>query len=157
MEQSQPSLKPVKISCGYSAKASQNYQSENYSINLEMEVMVNGKTSELEQKADLLYDLCRKIVAKQRGTTATDALLAPSERTSAPSQPAVTSQVPSNTSDVISPKQIKFIHSLSRSRGFDSKKTKEIIYDQYHKAVEQLSRKEAAAVIDDLKSLKQAA
>ena len=159
MDTNQPSLKPVKISCGYSAKESANYNSSSYSINLEMEVLVNGKTADLESKADLLYDLCRRIVTKQRSASI-DSLLAPNERPPATTQPAVTLLTPpvnNNVPDVASPKQVKYIFALSRAKGFDSKKTKDIVYDQYGKAVENLSKKDAAAVIDELKALKQAA
>ncbi len=153
MDTNQPSLKPVKISCGYSAKESANYNSSSYSINLEMEVLVNGKTADFESKADLLYDLCRRIVTKQRSASI-DSLLAPNERPPvAPQAPVIPPSPPANNNvpDVASPKQVKFIFALSRAKGFDSKKTKEIVYDQFKKTVENLSRHEASQVISDLK------
>jgi hypothetical protein len=77
----------VRISAGYSDKASENYQSRQYSFNLELDVQVNGSTLEIESASDRLFDICRRIVEKQKGVSVDNLLQRPEQPVQAPVQP----------------------------------------------------------------------
>ncbi len=64
-------MQAVKIQAGFSEKASQNYNSQQFSVSLEMECHINGTTHEIEDAAAKLFTLCRKIVANEKSTKAT--------------------------------------------------------------------------------------
>ena len=57
----------IKISAGYADKVSENYNSQQFSVSLEMACTITGKISEVESAADRLFALCRKIVDRQKG------------------------------------------------------------------------------------------
>ena len=125
-----------------------------------MEILINGKTSELELRADQLYDLCRKIVKKQQQSNGAipDTLPATNEQSPPANQPAPVKTPPMNTNtrqypsnDIASEKQVKCIFAIARAKGKNSKTVKDMVYDHYHKEVEALSRKEASDVITHFK------
>jgi len=154
-------LKPVKISCGYRAKSSANFQSEEYSIGLEMDVLINGKTEEVQQKADLLYALCKQIVNKQRGISVDSLLTPPAQSETKPetkseANPEAPAQAPaapqqSNGNGVISPKQVKYIFALGRTKNMFGKAVRDLVFDRFKKPVEEISRHNASVLIDELK------
>lgn len=157
----QSPLRPVTISCGYSSKSSANYNSSSYNINLQMEILINGKTSELELRADQLYDLCRKIVKKQQQSNGAipDTLPATNEQSPPANQPAPVKTPPMNTnyhsrtsiSEVASEKQLKYILALARSKGVNSKSVKDDVFAQFHKPLEKITRAEASEIINHYK------
>ena len=57
----------VKIQTGFSEKSTENYQSQQYSVALEMDCTINGSTREIEEASNKLFALCRKIVSAQKG------------------------------------------------------------------------------------------
>jgi hypothetical protein len=56
----------IKITAGFADKVTENYQSQQYSIGLEMECQINGNTAEIEDASKRLFALCRKIVNAQK-------------------------------------------------------------------------------------------
>jgi len=125
-----------------------------------MEILINGKTSELELRADQLYDLCRKIVKKQQQSNGAipDTLPATNEQSPPANQPAPVKTPPMNTNtrqypsnDLASEKQHKYIFALGRAQGKNAIIIKDISMSLFNKPVEKLTRNEASQFINDLK------
>jgi len=133
----------IKISAGFSDKVSENYNSQQFSVNLEMECSINGKTVEVEAAADKLFALCRKIVDRQKGVT-------PSTESLPLAQPP--KEEPSNQMESFaSDKQIKCIFGMAKAQGRDSQAIKALISTRFGKRVENISKAEASAMINELK------
>ena len=60
---------PIRISAGYQETVSENYNSKRYSVQLEMDAMINGSVREVEDATAKLFELCRNIVSREKGTT----------------------------------------------------------------------------------------
>ena len=105
----------VKISAGYADKSSENYNSRQYSINLEIDVTVNGTTKEVEDASERLFRLCRKIVESQKGISVDNLL---NDNPPQPTPPAKPAAPPAPTANgngkLATDKQIKFIFRLGK-------------------------------------------
>ncbi len=100
-----------------------------------------------------MYDLCRRIVTKQRSASI-DSLLT-NERPPVTNQPSV-NNIPSprannNVSDVASPKQQKYLFALGRTRNLYGKAIRDLVFDRYKKPVDAISRSEISVLIDEMK------
>lgn len=139
---------PVKINAGYSDKISKDYNSKSYSISLEMEVHINGKTTELEEASHRLFNLCKKIVKKEKGESIDDMLEPPTEATpsSLPPAPPQTTQV-----KLASEKQLKCVFAIAKSIGMLNK-TIDALASRYNKNdLKELTSQEASNLIKTLK------
>jgi hypothetical protein len=159
----------VKIQTGFSEKTSENYNSQQYSVALEMECQINGSTREIEEASGKLFALCRKIVSAQKGVNvdtllnsessgATKALSRPASAPEAPVVPPVspsTSNGNGATRDA-TPKQIRYILELAKKVGMSKADIHNLKASYNKKTFESLSSVEASKIIDFL-SKKQAA
>lgn len=135
--------KTVKISAGYSDKISENYNSQSYSINLEMDANINGTTTEIEQASERLFQLCRKIVNHQKSFTG-DVLL--------PESPLQQLPAPAPPIHLCSEKQIKCIFGVAKSRGMANNAIQGLAQRFSKQRLEDLTSQEASLLIKDLKS-----
>jgi len=135
-------MQTVKIQTGYSDKSSQNYNSNQYSVSLEMECHINGTTHEIEDAAAKLFGLCRKIVANEKSAKA-------------PQQaPLRMNQPDGNDLPSASSRQIGAIMAIGRSIGLDKSQLEEFAGTTISSTC--LSSKAASRIIESLKK-KQAA
>ena len=148
----------VKIQTGFSEKTTENYQSQQYSVALEMDCSVNGTTREIEEASAKLFNLCRKIVASQKGVNV-DNLLKDAPVTVAsspvPSVPAAstpsTSQAPARTNGTTKPatgKQIRYALELLRKSGLGKNEIAAIPASFNKQSWESLSSIEASKIIE---------
>ncbi len=161
----------VKIQTGFSEKSTENYQSQQYSVALEMECQINGSTREIEDASNRLFALCRKIVSAQKGVNV-DTLLnneAP-PASSRPSQPATATpsappaappagpSVPSGngTPKSATSKQIRYVLELAKKAGMSKPDIQNLPATYKKKTFESLTSVEASKLIESL-SKKQAA
>ncbi len=149
----------VKISAGYSDKVSQDYNSSQYSLNLELDVVVNGSTMEIESASQKLFLLCKKLVLAQRSVNV-DGLLNPEAKPgasqSAPAAPQSPSSNASNNQRKASPKAIKYLLELAKKSGMDQKAIQSLPSEYGKTAFEDLSPAEASKLIDSFSKKKAA-
>ena len=142
----------VKISAGYSDKTSENYNSTQYSINLEMDANINGTTAEIEQASDKLFKLCRKIVAAQKGVSVDNYLSTDTDHNtplpSSPQQPHTTSV---DAANLCSPAQVKCIFAVAKSKGLQNGAITNLAKRFNKSKLDELSRPEASQIIKELK------
>ena len=143
----------VKISAGYSDKTSENYNSTQYSINLEMDATINGTTAEIEQASDKLFRLCRKIVAAQKGVSVDSYLNTDADHTipvpqPQPQQPQTT---PVDAANLCSPAQVKCIFAVAKSKGLQNGAINNLAKRFNKSKLDELSRSEASQIIKELK------
>ena len=148
----------VKIQTGFSEKSTQNFQSTQHSISLEMDCAINGSTSEIEDASQKLFALCRKIVSVQKSVNV-DSLLN-NDATQTPSPPAPVS-TPATGSNVIpigtaTSKQIKYLLELAKKASLTHDEILAIPGTYNKNMFEQLSASEASSLINRFK-MKQAA
>lgn len=161
--------RPVRISAGYSDKISENYNSKQFSINLELDAQINGSTQEIEQASDRLFQLCRKIVEHQKGISV-DNLLTPSNPPPAqlppqqpPAQnqyqqsPAPQQQQSQRNGKLASDKQIKFIFSLAKKSKLPDYEVRNLPMQYFNiQNFNELSSKQASEIIESLSGSKAA-
>ena len=149
----------VRISAGYTEKTSENYNSEQYSINLEMDASINGTTTEIEQASERLFNLCRKIVNHQKGVSV-DTLLSdlPQSQQPIPQQQPASNFTPppeysrnSNSGHQCSEKQVKAIFAIAKSRGMVNGAITSLSNRFGKNHLEELTSQEASSLIKELK------
>jgi hypothetical protein len=146
----------VKISAGYSDKVSQDYNSTQYSLNLELDVVVNGSTTEIESASQKLFSLCKKLVLAQRSVNV-DTLLNPEAKPGASqSAPAGPQSPSSSTARPASGKQIKYLLELAKKSGMDEKAIRSLPSEFQKSSFEALSSSEASKLIDSFSKKKAA-
>ena len=153
----------VKIQTGFSEKSTENYQSQQYSVALEMECQINGSTREIEDASNRLFALCRKIVSAQKGVNV-DTLLNNEAVSSGPSQPAPAPSAPpaasapsgNGTPKSATSKQIRYVLELAKKAGMSKPDIQNLPATYKKKTFESLSSVEASKLIESL-SKKQAA
>lgn len=140
-------MQTVKIQTGFSEKLSQNYNSNQFSVSLEMECHINGSTQEIETAAAKLFDLCRKIVQHEKsGQSAQTSLNPPPNQTQFPSN--------GNGDRPASAKQIAAIYAIGKSVGLNKSQieqlagvnlsSKTLLVKDASKVIEFLKQKQAA-------------
>ena len=154
-------MQKVKVSAGYSDKISENYNSKQYSIALEMELQINGNTADVELASSKLFALCRKIVSAQKEVSI-DGLL--NQNAAAP----VANSVP-NPSDgkngglnnkPITAKQVAYIFRLGHKAGLSDEQVRQLPMQYFGKPnpdLNSLSSGEASRIIETLSETKKAA
>jgi hypothetical protein len=149
-------IKSVKLSVGYSAKNSKDFNSQSFSISIEGEVNL-ASTQELERISHELYSRCRHIVSQEQNALPIGTPVTNDKQPSSANQPAKVPPMNTNTrqypaiNETVSPKQIKYIYSIARSKGYNSKAVNDTVFEQYKSDVEHLSRSQASLVINQLK------
>ncbi len=149
----------VRISAGYTEKTSENYNSEQYSINLEMDAQINGTTTEIEQASDRLFQLCRKIVNHQKGVSVDTLLSDPQQNQQQlpppQQQPSFDSPHHFNqntgTGQQCTEKQVKCIFGVAKSRGMANGAIAGLAQRYGKQRLEELTSQEASALIKELK------
>ena len=140
----------VKISAGYSDKVSQDYNSSQYSLNLELDVVINNSTTEIESASQRLFSLCKKLVLTQRSVNV-DTLLNPGAALGASQKAPAAPQSPSSsTQKPASSKQIRFLLQLLKNAKFSPDETKGILAEFKKESFEALTSHEASQLIDRL-------
>jgi hypothetical protein len=149
----------VKIQTGFSEKTTENYQSQQYSVALEMEVSINGSTSEISEASNKLFALCRRLVSQQKAVNVDNLLTAaPVEQhppVSTPVAPAIAAPSAAtpvsnagNGTKAATSKQIKYALELAKKSGM-SKSDIAALPAKFNKAsFEALSAKEASSIIE---------
>jgi len=156
----------VKIQTGFSEKTSENYNSQQYSVALEMECQINGSTREIEEASAKLFALCRKIVAGQKGVNV-DTLLnsenvpgtAPVQQppaTPAPAAPAPVNGPGPGTSKPASSKQIKYLLDSAKRIGLSKVEIQNLPASFKKTTFESLTSVEASKLIESLAKKKAA-
>ena len=147
----------VKISAGYSDKVSQDYNSTQYSLNLELDVVVNGSTTEIESASQKLFLLCKKLVLAQRSVNV-DTLLNPEVKLGAgQNAPAAPQSPSSSTLKPASNKQIKYLLELAKKSGMDEKSVRALPGEFQKSSFEALSSAEASTLIDSFSNKRKSA
>jgi hypothetical protein len=148
-------MQHVKIQTGFQEKTSENYNSTQHSISLEMDIQVNGNTREIEEASQKLFALCRKIIYAQKGVNVDSLLQAPA---APPSGQAATSTAASKSPQEgqqprpASSKQIRYIFTIARKNGLSDAEIKSLPV-RYEKAdFSALTSQEASEIIDHLTS-----
>ena len=143
----------VKISAGYSDKTSENYNSTQYSINLEMDATINGTTAEIEQASDKLFKLCRKIVAAQKSVSVDSYLNTEADHngTPLPPQPQQPHTTPVDATNLCSPAQVKCIFAVAKSKGLQNGAITNLAKRFNKSKLDELTRPEASQIIKELK------
>lgn len=146
--------RPVRISAGYSDKISENYNSKQFSINLELDANINGSTQEIEDASARLFELCRKIVEQQKGVSV-DSLLAPTPQQLPPQQPQQNFQpqtnIPSSNPSLASPAQVKCIFAVAKQNGLQNGAIAALANRFNKPKLDDLSKQEASILIKELK------
>ncbi len=139
----------VRISAGYSDKVSENYNSQQFSINLEMDAMINGTTAEVEQASNRLFQLCRKIVDQQKGVSVDNLLnnQAPPVQFDPPQQ--FSRNV--NNGHQCSEKQVRCIFGAAKARGMTNAAIPALAQRFGKNRLEELTATEASSLIGELK------
>jgi hypothetical protein len=150
----------VKIQTGFSEKVTENFQSTQHSISLEMDCAINGNTREIEEASQKLFALCRKIVSAQKSVNV-DSLLnndMPVNLTTFPPAPQTPSftpapapQQPTGNGSSTRPattKQIKFILELAKKSNLSHDEILALPLTYQRERFEQLSASQASALID---------
>jgi hypothetical protein len=149
----------VKISAGYSDKTSENYNSSQYSLNLELDVVVNGSTTEIESASQKLFALCRKLVLAQRSVNV-DTLLNREPSLAVPganqNAPAASQSPSSSPQKLASAKQIRFLLELAKKAGMDEASIRSLPTEYQKSSFEALSSSEASKLIDSFSKKKAA-
>ena len=148
----------VKIQAGFSEKTSENYNSTQNSIALEMNVQVNGSTREIEEASQKLFALCRKIINAQKGVNV-DSLLQGDQlpATVPPGAPAAPHSPSSNAQKPATNKQIKYLLELAKKSGMDEKSVRALPGEFQKSSFEALSSAEASSLIDSFSKKRKAA
>jgi hypothetical protein len=151
-------MQKVTINAAFSEKTSENYNSQQYSIGLEIEVAVNGETAEIENASAKLFQLCRKIVAAQKGVNVNSLLSSPETPAAAPQTAPAPSPSNNGSDRPITDKQIKYLFRLGHTAGLSNEQIRQLPR-QYFKAnkLEDLTANEASSLIETLSAKKQAA
>ena len=140
-------MQSVKIQTGFSEKATANFNSQQFTVSLEMECHINGTTTEIETAAAKLFDLCKKIVAAQKQKTEPETP-ARQELPSAIKQP----QTPGGNRDLAATsKQISAIYAISRAAGLNKAQLEEFVGKPISTST--LSKVGAGNLIEDLLAL----
>ena len=162
--------RPVRISAGYSDKISENYNSKQFSINLELDANINGSTQEIEDASARLFELCRKIVEQQKGVSVDNLLspvpsqpppqqLPPSQNYSPQPPQQNQPQQPANNNGSVklaSDKQIKFIFSLAKKNKLPDYEVRNLPMQYNIQNFNELSSKQASEIIESLSGSKAA-
>jgi hypothetical protein len=153
-------MQTVKINAGFSEKTSENFNSTQNSIALEMDVQVNGSTKEIEDASQKLFALCRKIIYAQKGVNV-DSLLQSEQTMSGTSQSVPSaSQNPSSTVKIFpklaSAKQIRFLLELAKKAGMEDASIRSLPSEFKKSSFEALSSAEASKLIDSFSKQKAA-
>lgn len=145
--------KPIRISVGFSDKQSENYNSTAYSVNLEMDVHVNGSSHEVEEASEKLFRLCKKIVNNQKQPSS----LPSHQADPLFSEPEHPHLIHSHAEKPASPKQKKFILSLAKKQKMNDLDVKNLPmkYDNAS-SFNELSSKQASELIEYLSGKKAA-
>lgn len=143
----------IRISAGYADKASENYNSKQYSINLELDVQVNGNTREIEGASDRLFELCRRIVEKQKVVSVDNLLAGPPE----PHAEEPNSGNSNGTTRPATAKQLRYLHQLAKKANLTDEQVNGLPRQYYSKAaLSDLTSLEASGLIDVLSQKKAA-
>lgn len=159
----------VRIQTGFSEKSTENYQSQQYSVALEMDCTINGSTREIEEASSKLFALCRKIVSAQKGVNV-DGLLnneaaptasGPTPPATAPAAPAAPPAGPSapnsnGTPKLASAKQIRYVLELAKKAGMSTPDIQNLPATYKKQTFEALSSVEASRLIESLSKKKAA-
>jgi hypothetical protein len=150
-------MQTVKISAGFAEKISENYNSTQNSISLEMNVQVNGSTREIEEASQKLFALCRKIIYAQKGVNVDSLLQGEQLPATMPSGTPAAPQSPSSSSQKLaSSKQIKFLLELAKKAGMDETSIRSLPSEFQKSSFEALSSAEASKLIDSFSKKKAA-
>jgi len=150
-------MQTVKISAGFAEKISENYNSTQNSISLEMNVQVNGSTREIEEASQKLFALCRKIIYAQKGVNVDSLLQGEQLPATMPSGTFAAPQSPSSsTQKLSSSKQIKFLLELAKKAGMDEAAIRLLPTEFKKSSFEALSSAEASKLIDSFSKKKAA-
>ncbi len=139
----------IKISTGYSDKSSLNYQSQQYSVSLDMEVQVNGSTQEIEDASSRLFALCRKIVSSQKSVSV-DNLLNDEPLQPAPATPAPSSNNGNGKVKPATKKQIDYIFKLAKKSKLSVDEINALPQNYSKNDFQSLSSVQASQIIDNL-------
>jgi len=154
----------VKIQTGFSEKTSENFNSTQHSISLEMDCVINGTTHEIESSSQKLFALCRKIVSAQKSVNV-DSLLNndnPPVNHSQNTQPPQSNAQNANGNNQSPPrpatqKQIKFLLELAKNANLSHDEILKLPAVYKKDRFEQLTAYEASALIDRYNNKKMAA
>jgi hypothetical protein len=153
----------VKIQTGFAEKTSENYNSTQHSISLEMDCVINGSTREIEEASQKLFALCRKIVAAQKGVSV-DSLLQSEPAQAGTPQNAPAAPLPSSSNSnptgapkPASAKQIRFLLDVAKKSGLDEKSIRALPAECHKASFEALSSTEASRLIDSFSPKRKAA
>jgi hypothetical protein len=150
----------VRISTGLSEKSTENYQSTQHSISLEMDCVINGSTREIEEASQKLFALCRKIIGAQQKSVSVDSLLNVDQPitpvpVTLPPSPAVPkpTTVPARTNTgssqrLATSKQIKYLLQLAKSANLAHDEIVTLPATYKKERFEQLTSTEASTLID---------
>jgi hypothetical protein len=156
----------VKIQTGFSEKSTENYQSQQYSVALEMDCTINGSTREIEEASNKLFALCRKIVSAQKGVNV-DTLLnnetppvssGASQPALAPTSAQTSAQAPNGngTPKPATSKQIRYVLELAKKVGMSKVDIQNLPTTYKKQTFEALSSVEASKLIEFLSKKKAA-
>lgn len=142
----------IKVSTGYADKVSKDFQSQQFSVGLEMELTVNGTTREIEDASEKLFALCRKIVSSQKSISV-DSLLNGNTSQTIPGQN--TEQPRGNGNGNGKPataKQIRYLHQLGKKADppLTDEQVRALPQQYYGKTLETMTSQEASNLIDVL-------
>lgn len=151
-------MNQVRINTQYGEKSVSNFQSTQHSISLELDVAVqNCTTQEVEEAAQKLFSLCRKIVSSQKSVSV-DSLLTqhpPVSATVAPAIAAPSAATPAiNHASAAQPgkpatnKQIKYALELAKKSGMSIADIAALPAKFNKASFEALSAKEASLIIE---------
>lgn len=150
---------PIKISTGFSDKISENYNSKQYSISLEMEAQINGSSAEVEKASATLFALCKKIISQQKSLEQPDSQSPlfpnneqpPEQQQQVPPQNDKPQQNYSNKP--VTEKQIKCIYGVAKQLGKRNKEIEGLASKFSKNKLEDLSSREASQLIESLKHI----
>jgi hypothetical protein len=138
----------VKIQTGFSEKTSENYNSTQHSISLEMDCNINGSTHEIEEASQKLFALCRKIVSVQKSVNVDSLLNNDMPATPAPAVPPPATNNNTTTVRLASQKQITFLLQLAKKSNLTHDEILSLPKSYNQTRFEDLSAQEASALID---------
>jgi hypothetical protein len=145
----------VRINAAYSEKNTADFNSQQYSVGLEMDAQINGSTREIEEASQKLFALCRRIVAQQKGVSVDNLLQSPAHNEPAPVTPPASS---TNLPRMATSKQLLYLWKLGKRAGLTDEQVRGLPMQYYQKATaDDLTGQEASSLIDSLTEKRKAA
>lgn len=159
----------VKISTGYSDKVSKDFNSQQFSVSLEMECAINGSTKEIQDASKRLFELCRRIVNDQKGVSVDgllqqedDSMYPPQTAATVPATPVPQGQANGQTGAPsvrnITTKQISYLFRLGQKAGLSDEQVRQLPVQYFGRPdLQSLTSYEASKLIDTLGDKKKVA